>query len=377
MLESPGGELAFDLQIDLTGDSLTAYVINGIDTTRFSTVRMSGDSLILRFDFYDSELRSIVQSDGTLRGQWSKRSSGGARSRLPFRAVKGQQERYRTVSEDHYRFDGNWAASFTDEDGSFPAYALFVSEPGGTLHGTFRTETGDYRFLEGIYRDSSFVLSTFDGAHAFLFKARMQPDGTLKGDFWSRDTYHATWTAEKGEDHLRDPYQISADEAVGRNMQFTFPDLEGEPVSASDVRFQNKPMLVYLFGSWCPNCADEARMIREIYRTEYANSDLQIVGLAYEYTGNFEEDAEMVRRYKQRFDIPWTLLVAGTSSKKAAAETLPFLEEVISYPTSIFVNRDHIIEAIHVGFNGPATGAQYFKEKQRFKKHLDTITGRR
>lgn len=374
ILESDGGELAFPLHIREQGDMLEAFVVNGADTVRFTSVTVYGDSLRLSFDHYDAHLQAKINADGSLTGRWDRRASGGKRSRLPFHAKPGLSYRYPPSDVDHHDFDGEWRVTFTDDDGSFPAQGLFVTEPGGRLHGTFRKETGDYRFLEGFYTDSALTLSTFDGAHAFLFKARLQPDGTLKGDFWSRDTYHATWTAQKGESRLRDPLEISAAEAVGKKMEFQFPDIDGNPVSTDHSRFENKPMLVYLFGSWCPNCSDETRLIKELYMENYRDTDLQIVGLAYEFTGNFKRDAEMVRKYKQQFEVPWTLLVAGTSDKKKAADTLPFIDTIISFPTSFFVNRNHNIEAVHVGFNGPATGSAYFKEIQRFKNNLHAIT---
>jgi len=373
VLESEGGELAFPITISHSGDSLSAFTSNGADTVYYNDITLKEDSLILGFDYYDSYLRAEVTFNGSLTGKWSRRAPDGRRSVMPFNAEKGVDYRYPETSPESYNFEGNWKATFTEDEGNFPAEGNFVSQPGGKLFGTFKKETGDYRFLEGFYTDSTLTLSTFDGAHAFLFKARLQPDGKLKGDFWSRDDYHATWTAEKGEASLRNPLQISAEEAVGRTMEFAFPDLQGDTVKATSARFENKPMLVYLFGSWCPNCADETNMLREIYSEEYSNSDLQIVGLAYEFTGNFENDAEMVSRYRNRFDIPWTLLVAGINDKEKAADTLPFLDSIISYPTSIFVDRNHKIKAIHVGFNGPATGSTYFQEIQRFKNHINQI----
>ncbi|MDX1587009.1 MAG: hypothetical protein R3222_09700 [Balneolaceae bacterium] len=271
VLESPGGELAFPITIAPSGDSLQAFTSNGADTVYYNHISLKEDSLILGFDYYDSYLRGKVNFDGSLEGKWSRRAPDGKRSVLPFRAEKGITERYPETATDDYNFEGNWKATFTDEDGSFPAEGKLVSQPGGKLFGTFKKETGDYRFLEGFYTDSTLTLSTFDGAHAFLFKARLQPDGTLNGDLWSRDDYHATWTAEKGQASLRSPLQISAEQAVGKSMEFAFPNLQGDTLKASSSRFENKPMLVYLFGSWCPNCADETNMLKEIYSEEYSS----------------------------------------------------------------------------------------------------------
>ena len=373
-LESPGGELAFPLHLQQIGNELTGYVINGIDTTRFSAVTVEGDSIKMSFAFYDSHLIAKIDKNGTLNGYWKRRAEKGTTDRLPFHANTNMgYDRYPATQPDGYAFDGEWQTTFVDSDGAFPAHGVFISENSGQIHGTFATETGDYRFLEGFYTDSSMTLSTFDGAHAFLFKADLKPDGDLKGDFWSRDSYHATFTAQKGANKLRNPMQISASDVIGKKMEFAFPDLEGDTVSVDDERFENKPILVYLFGSWCPNCADEAKMLKEMVENEFSDTELQIIGLAFEYTGNLSSDTEMVRKYKKRFNIPWTLLVAGISDKESAAKVLPFIEDVVSFPTSFFVDDNHRIQSVHVGFNGPATGARYYKEKMRFHDNITAI----
>lgn len=46
------------------------------------------------------------------------------------------------------------------------------------------TETGDYRYLEGVVNGNQLQLSTFDGAHAFLFTGTVT-DSTINGHFYS------------------------------------------------------------------------------------------------------------------------------------------------------------------------------------------------
>jgi len=373
-LESPGGELAFPLIIKKSGDSLNGYVVNGIDTSRFTRVVQKNDSIFLSYDYYDSHIEAEIKNSGSLEGHWHRRAEDGERSSLPFKADPySPYLRYSPTDPEGYPFDGDWQATFADDEGTFPAHGIFVSEPSGRLHGTFATETGDYRFLNGYYTDSTMTLSTFDGTHAFLFKARLQSNGEISGDFWSRDTYHATFTAQKGPNRLQNPMEIAAASVIGNNMSFSFPDINGNVVSTGDESFINKPMLVYLFGSWCPNCADEAEMMKEFYHDRYKDTKLKIVGLAFEYTGNYESDVEMVHKYKERFDIPWPLLVAGSSDKENAADVLPFIDDVTSFPTSFFVDDDHVIQAVHVGFNGPATGARYYRERQRFRENIEAV----
>ena len=87
--------------------------------------------------------------------------------------------------------------------------------------------------------------------------AEVKLDGTMRGQFWSRDSYHAWWTARpvaEDEKVLPDAWRlVGLTNAEGR-FDFTFPDLEGAPVSLADERFRDKVVLVNIFGSWCPNC---------------------------------------------------------------------------------------------------------------------------
>ncbi|MEM7513538.1 MAG: TlpA family protein disulfide reductase, partial [Bacteroidota bacterium] len=52
-------------------------------------------------------------------------------------------------------------------------------------------------------------------------------------------------------------------------------------------------------------------------------------------------------------------LIAGTSNKTEAAETLPMLNHIMSFPTSIFIDRKGRVRKIHTGFYGPGTGKYY------------------
>jgi len=285
-----------------------------------------------------------VKSDGSLEGFWKRRAEKGTTDRLLFNAnVSLAYDRYPATQPQGYPFDGNWQTTFIDSGEAYPAQGIFISEDQGKIHGTFATETGAYRFQEGFYTDCSMTLSIFDCAHAFFFKPRLQPNGDIICDFWSRDSYHATFTAQKGANKLRNLMQISASDAVGKKMEFAFPHLQDDTVSVSDDQFKNKPMLVYLFGSWCPNCADESKMVKEMVKENFSDTELQVVGLAFEYTGNFRSDAEMVKKYKEHFKIPWSLLIAGISDKENSAQILPFINDVVSFPTNFLVDDNHRI----------------------------------
>ncbi|MEM9293749.1 MAG: TlpA disulfide reductase family protein [Acidobacteriota bacterium] len=390
VLDSPGGELPFSLgfasaaetdasnsQSSSEAPSLWATVGNGEERIEVQAHRDEEGSLVLAFPSYDSEItaRASRTEDGAaaeLSGIWRKTGAAGQQTRLPFRAERGEGVRFQAPSAAPLEpapvsLDGSWSVVFTDEDGTEPALGEFQQE-GDRLVGTFLTPTGDYRYLVGDYLGGRLRLSTFDGAHAFLFSAEASvEDGEprLTGDFWSRDTYHATWEARptrEGEEILPDPWTEVRLQQDALTFQFpvaTGQDLEiDSPYRYPDARHQGKVVLVNIFGSWCPNCNDEAPLLARWHR-EYADQGLEIVGLAYEHSGDLERDRTMVQRFAERHGIEYPLLVAGISDKSAAGETLPALSSVKAYPTSIFVGRDGEVQRIHSGFAGPGTGEHH------------------
>ena len=371
VLTSPGGELPFGLRFATEGEGLAAVVLNGAEEAPVSGVNCSGDEVVVHFAWYDSEITAASAGDEVLEGQWRRTSPGGEDTVMAFRANRDADVRFRAVDGSGEgsggpamaveSVHGEWAVLFVDEDGEEEAVGDFSQGPSGEVEGTFLTPVGDYRFLAGDFGEGRLRLSTFDGAHAFLFQAQVQADGTLAGDFWSRDSYHATWTAHtvgEAEEVLPDPWEmahLTNDEGLFR---FEFPDTEGQLVAHDDPRFENKVLLVNIFGTWCPNCNDEAPHLAEWHR-RYRDEGFEIVGLAYEFTGDPDRDREMLRRFADRHGIEYPLLLAGTSDKQDAAATLPDLSAVIAYPTSLFIGRDGKVRKIHTGFSGPGTGAKY------------------
>jgi len=379
VLLSPGGDLPFAMEITLDGGAFSGVVVNGTEESPFSSVRVEGDAITLEFDWYDSRIDARIEEDGSLSGRWQKTAADFGISALDFLAVRDGSQRFLPVTEDApdapADLSGIWRAEFTDEDGSEPAQGEFRQAGDGRVLGTFLTPTGDYRFLEGSYESGLLRLSTFDGAHAFLFHAKADSTGNLTGDFWSRDSYHATWTAVRddgAEAILPDAWSLAGLTNDEGRFRFAFDDLDGKTMTHEDPRFAGKVVIANVFGSWCPNCNDKAPLLAEWYRT-YRDQGLEIVGLAYEYSGDTERDRVYVRKFADRHGVEFPLLLAGTSDKQAAAETLPDLTAVIAFPTSIFIGRDGRVRRIHSGFSGPGTGAHYDELVAEFEALIEAL----
>lgn len=369
VLLSPGGDLPFRLEITANEGGYSAVAITGDEQMAFSHVELEGDRVVLAFDWYDSQIEAKLGAGDQMNGRWQKTVPSGI-STLDFVATRGDRRRFLPIGKSDSPDSvtdvtvadviGSWRVEFTDEDGSEVAQGEFKQQ-GTRVEGTFLTPTGDYRFLEGSFENQLLRLSTFDGGHAFLFHARAQEDGSLVGDFWSRDSYHATWTAERATDDetiLPDAWQLAGLTNDEGRFRFAFDDLEGHPVASTDQRFAGKVVIANIFGSWCPNCNDKGPLLAAWDR-RYRDRGLEIVGLAYEFSGDIERDRRYVRKFAERHGIEFPLLLAGISDKTAAAETLPDLTAVIAFPTSVFIGRDGKVRRVHSGFSGPGSGEHY------------------
>lgn len=391
-LASPGGPLPFGLRIWREGDGLAAVAINGDEAAPFSYVRLTATGVELAMEWYDSEILARLDRVGseTLRGRWRRTSPEGdsilafeaTRNDLPGRPIQPRFARMAPIdfaagSPDPAMPEsvaGHWAMEVTDEKGAQPARGEFHQE-GGRVTGTILTPLGDYRYLEGSYERGRLRLSTFDGAHAFLFDAEVKLDGTMRGQFWSRDSYHAKWTARRvteDERVLPDAWRLAGLTNPEGHFDFSFPDLDGNPLSLADERFRGKVVLVNIFGSWCPNCNDKAPVLADWHR-RYRERGLEIVGLAYEVTGDPERDARQVRRFAERHAIAYPLLLAGTSDKAAAGQTLPDLSAVVAFPTTVFIGRDGRVRGIHTGFAGPGTGRHHDELKAELEALIEKL----
>ena len=82
----------------------------------------------------------------------------------------------------------------------------------------------------------------------------------------------------------------------------------------------------------------------------------RVVGLAYEVSGDTAVDGALVRRYRDKFDIPFPLLLAGINDTDAAAATLPQLQGFTAFPTTIFIGRDGRVRQVHAGILRPGHG---------------------
>ncbi|MEM9831099.1 MAG: TlpA disulfide reductase family protein [Bacteroidota bacterium] len=344
------------------------YLQNAGERLRVDELYMEGDSVRVPMHIFDTKIVAKNESDKWM-GYWTKNYAEDYQ--LSFEATQGEDYRFvPTANETSVDISGKWAVQFVDD--SLASVGIFTQQ-GNQVTGSFLTSTGDYRFLEGNVVDDELMLSTFDGEHAFLFKAKVEEDGTLNGDFWSGPRYHTTWTAWRDDDaELADANSLTYLKEGYDQLTFTFPNLAGDSVSLNDPEYEDKVVLVQIFGTWCPNCMDETKFLTQWYQ-ENQSRGVEIIGLAYERKDDFEYARSRVQKMVDKLDVPYDFLIAGVSDKKKAAETLPMLNRVMSFPTLIYMDRNGGVANIHTGFSGPGTGVYYEEFVQEFNERMDAL----
>jgi len=374
VLHTPGGELPFNFKLSpLTNKSYFMTIINGDEGIVVKDVFVEDDSVYIRLPVYDSEIKAAILDD-TLKGMWINHARK-TEKRIPFSAIYGLD--YRFIKREKAReliVEGTWEVVFSgiEDVDSSKAIGAFIQN-GNVVTGTFMTSTGDYRYLEGSVIGNDLFLSCFDGSHAFLFKAKINPDQTLTGDFWSGLHWHELWYAKKNKDfHLPDPYSLTYLKEGYDRLTFSFPDPTGKMVSLDDERFKNKVVIIQIMGTWCPNCLDESTFLSFFYNKNRRRG-VEIVALDYEKTEDIEQIKTNITRLKKELKIDYDILIAGEADKKKAAETLPMLNHILSFPTTLFIDRTGAIRKIHTGFTGPATGQYYDRFVKEFSSYVDEL----
>lgn len=371
VLEIQGQKLPFNFRIvNDFSKGYDAYLKNAGEELLLDEVTMTGDSVNMVLHVFDAQLRAAVEGN-TLNGFFTLNYNPGYK--VPFTATLGEAYRFKPTdtAANATNFSGKYQVVFVNETDTTQAIGVF-NQTGNYATGSFLTSTGDYRYLEGGVFNDTLFLSTFDGNHAYLFKA-VRNDSTLTGDFWSGRSYHQSWTGVKNENaSLPDAESLTYLKPGYETLDFKFPDLNGKPVTLKDDRFKNKVVVLQLFGTWCPNCMDETKYL-SLWYDNNKDRGVEILGLAFERKPDFTYASERVTKMKTKWGVNYDFVIAGVDDKLKAAGALPALNTIVAFPTTIFIGKDGKVKHIHTGFEGPGTGVYHERWKQRFNEIINEL----
>jgi hypothetical protein len=334
-------------------------ILNAEEVIHVDSVVLRGDSFFVKLPLFDSSLRGTWRNDSLL-GVWTDHSRNAYG--IPFVGSITDSVGCGNKTEEF-----NYRVSFSPSDTAETSTGVAVLQKHGrVVTGTILTETGDYRYLQGEWNGDSLWLSAFDGTHLFYLSGIIKGDSITNGSFLSGKHWKEPWVAVKSNDNsLRNPYEI-ATLNINENPQFSVLNGAGESVVFDSSTWKNHVSIIQIMGSWCPNCTDESRFLKELF-TSHPNSNLQVIPVAFERGEDVGASCKRLATQFNQLQLPYPFYYGGKASKEEAQKKLSFLTEVHSFPTTVFMDKKGAIRRVYTGFYGPGTHEEYAKHTSEIK----------
>ena len=355
----------------VTNDS-TLVVQNSSEIVDFSIV-YSKDSIFIKSKVFEGFIKGVLV-ENKINGFFTIESLDRS---VPFSSYKSNNRFNIDFDENKKLILNRWKFTFNpNKDNASFSVGIFNSIGENEISATFRTTTGDYGYMHGGYKENKIVLSTFNGSRAYLFEAEMNKD-SIEGVMYAGN--HSK-TIVKGvldnDFELSNEYSLTSLKGKNQKFDFSFENTLGKLISIDDKFYDGKSMVVQLMGSWCSNCLDESKFYVD-YMNKNELKDIEFVALAFEYAKTKDNALNSIRKLKKQLGINYPILLAqyGSSDKSRALEKFPMLNKIISYPTTIFLDKNKDVIKIHTGFNGPATGEKYTEFINEFNSTIKFLQG--
>ena len=350
--------------LEQKSDGALYSIRNGAEQIQLITAPKDNDSIRMDFLEMDSYLMICMDTLKNFRGYWKNNIKNQL---IPLQGTFNDSLRFPSTNNLKPQLvSKKYKVLFSVNEDPWPAVGLF-EQNGESVNGTFLTETGDFRFLSGNVYGNELFLSCFDGSHAFVFTAKINGINLL-GRFYSGSSYQTDWEGVADENaELKSPSELTyiVDSSYDLD-QISLRTLCGRKTIIGSLK--SPITLIQIMGSWCPNCLDETNYYKSLYQ-KYKESGLEIKSIGFEYGSTRRVQRKKLKRFVKRAKIPYPVYLGGKASKKLASALFPMLNEISSFPTTLFVNNRGEIIYVHTGFNGPGTGI-YFEE---YKKETEDI----
>ena len=127
-----------------------------------------------------------------------------------------------------------------------------------------------------------------------------------------------------------------------RFPDFALQSIDGDSVQLAD--FAGKSVVLNFWATWCPPCRREMPLLNAAH-LQYADQGLAVLGLAV------NEPASVVQPFIDTTGVQYPILVdmpGGDGRLGSAASILAMLGQK-GLPTTVFLDRNHIIDQLYVG----------------------------
>ncbi len=372
-----GRTVAFSFKAASINGKLLITIHNADETILVEDISsLPKDSLLITLPFFNASFEVSAIYPERLEGYYVK-TLNGKKTKALFTAF-WNEPRFTRYQQPSFNPSGIWDVVLTNNLTNKQTISVgnFKQSSEGIVTGSFLTPTGDYRFLEGLVSGDTLKLSGFDGERVVYFEGIFKNDSTIdSATLTAGFGGSSTWKAKVNPKAvLPDEYAYSKMKPGNTRLDFKYKDTDGQMVSITDEKYKNKVVIIQLFGSWCPNCMDETKFMTQFYKNNKARG-LEIIALAYENYEDAKEANIALKKYKKQFGITYPILHTGVgpSDPLKAEKTLPQLDKIAGYPSTIFIDKKGEVRKIHTGFSGPGTGEFYQAYINSFNKLIDEL----
>ena len=398
-----GTVIPFRLDLAGSGDNVKGTLYDGFRPYDGSTAATFRDGkLVLNVEHYLTSITAQL-NNGELDGSVTSQGRGQFQQ-FSFHAVHHVDSAAATAANVP-NIAGSWVVPLPSASAKGEkAFRLIVEQRGAEVGASLLRVDGDTGEYTGGFKDGKWVLSHFDGSRPGVITLVPNADGTV--EIQQRNDRPAPAAAAQPVSAKANSYAPGSEDDApnGRNaakliayrpdvavakglpapenyeqhttardphekFTFSFPDDHGKLVSNEDPRFKGKVVLAIVTGTWCPNCHDEAQYLVQLDK-KYRDKGLAIVALDFEEP---EQQASLEREHAfvKQYGVKYTYLIAGAPEQMW--EKVPQLNNLNTWPATVFVGRDGTVRSVHSGFASPASGEFNDQLKQEFTTRIKAL----
>ncbi|MCX7728345.1 MAG: thioredoxin-like domain-containing protein [Bacteroidia bacterium] len=335
--------------------------------------RPNKDSVRTKFSIYENICLLKKTDTNAFSGVWIKYSS------KPYYLLCKVYKPYRLPSmnlDAMKQFPQQWKIKITSDKSSYASIGnfQFIKEDSiPHINGSIATPYGDLGDMNGFISNDTLYLSVFNGSFATLLASKIYNNkktidsivGKIYYGNWGTETFTA-WpnnnTVLKNEVPVT---ELFPDNFV---LNHQWKDIDNNPVKI----IENKPVILLMMGSWCPNCMDENKLFTEWYKN--ISSQVQVIALSVERTNDYSKSIDILKKYRDNLQIPYPIVLLSEKGNQIPFAHFPELKKIPAFPTTIYFDKNHHPYIITTGFNGPATHELYLQTQKYIQSIIQKIT---
>jgi len=222
---------------------------------------------------------------------------------------KRTNQNYRAMEQGQdTQLVGKWKVKFLNDKLEVEklALAVFHANNEKVIKGSILTKTGDYRFLEGVGKSSQFQLFGFDGQMNFVVDVSVKAD-KFEGYIYSGNDWKRKIIGSRDEQFsLEDASTLTKSKNQATN--FKARNLDGSSFIFDGNSYKDQPVILQVLGSWCPNCLDESKFLRDWMKE---NPGVPIIGIAFERADSFKKAVYQIERFEKNLNLDYKIVVGS------------------------------------------------------------------